>query len=339
MSFPIINCDFRIPKIKKVETTDTSTAASTGASTTASTGASTTASTGASTTASTGASTTASTGASTTAKRNTTKPNHPKITISQLDMFRLCASLTILFIGDNSIRTLYRDFVQILSDGKLLIKNEATKQHGNYKEVEGEVRLQEGGTLGALDYKDVHHYFCETSSTQLIYIYIPTVFGDIAKTNINFLKTITSCRSIHVLIFSLYHGDLNFRKLREIKKKNFKPHLEQYDENLNKICQYLTNICNNKICGPQQKIWMSPYPPNFKLTKTQKEQFKEIIFHTDTIAEINDFKPFKRNFIWKKTHKELIGKNKHHFSPKGIRLMTQFLAKIIGRKRKRTIIK
>ncbi|CAF4728002.1 unnamed protein product [Rotaria sp. Silwood1] len=260
---------------------------------------------------------------------------YPKITISQEDMFHIFDYLTILFIGDNSIRTIYRDFVQIFSTGRLLKKGDATIQHGEYK-MEGEVRLQKGGKRGHRDYKDVRYYFCQTSSTQLIYIYIPTVFGDIAQRNIDYLKTIKNCRFIHAVIFSLYHGDLNFAQLKKIEIP-FNQHLEQYDENFNKICMHLLDICENKKDRHQKKIWMGPFPPNMKLTKEQKEQFKEIILHTDTITKINGFKRFKRNFIWKKTHKELLIKNTHYFSPKGIRLMTQFLAEIIGTRWERTI--
>ncbi|CAF3207289.1 unnamed protein product, partial [Rotaria sp. Silwood2] len=73
----------------------------------------------------------------------------------------------------------------------------------------GERCLQKGGKLGLSEYKDVRQYFCEASSTRLIYIYIPTVFGNIAEKNINYLKTMKDCTSMHAVFFSLYHGDLN----------------------------------------------------------------------------------------------------------------------------------
>ena len=56
--------------------------------------------------------------------------NHPPLTITQTDMFRIFSHSTILFIGDNSMRTIYRDFVKIFSNGHLLDKTEAAMQHG-----------------------------------------------------------------------------------------------------------------------------------------------------------------------------------------------------------------
>ena len=73
----------------------------------------------------------------------------------------------------------------------------------------GEIRLQQGGQRGTSDYKDIRQYFCQSSSTGLIYIHLPTVFGYSPKNNIDYLKTIADCTSIHAVIFSLSHGDLN----------------------------------------------------------------------------------------------------------------------------------
>ncbi|CAF3116181.1 unnamed protein product, partial [Rotaria sp. Silwood2] len=69
----------------------------------------------------------------------------PAITMSQLDIFRIFNNLTILFIGDSSIRTLYRDFTKLFSTNRLLENTEATIQHGEYKTMPGEQRLLTGG--------------------------------------------------------------------------------------------------------------------------------------------------------------------------------------------------
>ena len=77
---------------------------------------------------------------------------------------------------------------------------------------------------------------------------------------------------------------------------------------------------------------MEPYLPNTTLTKQQEQQLKKIIHHTSKINSQNGFRTFNRNFIWEKTHNNLLLKDSHYFSPKGIRLLTQFLAEIICKK-------
>ncbi|CAF4535001.1 unnamed protein product [Rotaria sp. Silwood2] len=202
----------------------------------------------------------------------------------------------------------------------------------------GERCLQKGGKLGLSEYKDVRQYFCEASSTRLIYIYIPTVFGNIAEKNINYLKTMKDCTSIHAVLFSLYHGDLNFAKLKKLKRP-FKQHLEEYDENLNNVCMHLLDICSDKKDVHQQKIWLSPYPPNMKLSNVEEKILNKIIRHTNKITGENGFKTFNRNYIWDKTHDDLLIKGSHYFSPRGIRLITQLFAEIIGKKWHRTMPK
>ncbi|CAF4490880.1 unnamed protein product [Rotaria sp. Silwood2] len=202
----------------------------------------------------------------------------------------------------------------------------------------GERCLQKGGKLGLSEYKDVRQYFCEASSTRLIYIYIPTVFGNIAEKNINYLKTMKDCTSIHAVLFSLYHGDLNFAKLKKLKRP-FKQHLEEYDENLNNVCMHLLDSCSDKKDVHQQKIWLSPYPPNMKLSNVKEKILNKIIRHTNKITGENGFKTFNRNYIWDKTHDGLLIKGSHYFSPQGIRLITQLFAEIIGKKWHRTMPK
>ena len=56
---------------------------------------------------------------------------------SQADYIKIYKGLTVLFAGDNSIRTLYRDLCKVLKFGRLLEYTEAACQSGNYKSIEG----------------------------------------------------------------------------------------------------------------------------------------------------------------------------------------------------------
>lgn len=115
----------------------------------------------------------------------------------------------------------------------------------------------------------------------------------------------------------------------------FQDYLKSYKTNLNNICIQLIDICSNRKDSHQLKIWMGPHLPNMILTKIQQKQFNQIIVHTNKITIRYGFRTFKRNIFWEKTHHDLLLKNSHYFSPNGIRLMSQFLAEIIGKRRHR----
>jgi hypothetical protein len=56
--------------------------------------------------------------------------------LPQKDYLSIYNNKTILFLGDNSIRILYRDFIKMLSCGRLLEYTEATCCNGHYKTIE-----------------------------------------------------------------------------------------------------------------------------------------------------------------------------------------------------------
>lgn len=63
--------------------------------------------------------------------------SYPEIKINRSNMHRIFTGLTILFIGDASIRTLYRDFVCLFIHDRFLQKTEAAMKHGEYRVYEG----------------------------------------------------------------------------------------------------------------------------------------------------------------------------------------------------------
>jgi hypothetical protein len=57
--------------------------------------------------------------------------------LSQHDYLNICKDLSVLFIGDNSIRTLYRDLCKVLSVDHLLDCTEVACANSNYKCIQG----------------------------------------------------------------------------------------------------------------------------------------------------------------------------------------------------------
>ncbi len=60
--------------------------------------------------------------------------------LPQSDYLRIYNSLNVLFIGDNSIDTLYRDLAKMLQYDRLLDYNEASRPNGKYNCIEGNLR-------------------------------------------------------------------------------------------------------------------------------------------------------------------------------------------------------
>ncbi|CAF2824317.1 unnamed protein product [Rotaria sp. Silwood2] len=203
----------------------------------------------------------------------TSSTNYPAIVITKADILRIIYKLTILFIGDSSIRTLFRDFIKLLSNNHLLENTEVAIQYGNYK--------------------DDRLHFCESSSTILIYIHLAIVYGESPIESINYLQTITDCTYIHATIFSSYHGNLNFIKLSK-NESSFENLLENYNDDLNKICIHLIEMYGSKRDHHQQHIYMGPYPPYITLIDEEQNQ---IINNTDEIVGKHGFHTFNQHSL------------------------------------------
>jgi hypothetical protein len=72
---------------------------------------------------------------------NTTKKASRNL-LSQNDYLNIYKDLTVLFIGDNSIRIRYRDLCKIFKFGRLLEYTETECQNGNYQAIEGKLKTK-----------------------------------------------------------------------------------------------------------------------------------------------------------------------------------------------------
>ncbi|CAF4881759.1 unnamed protein product, partial [Rotaria sp. Silwood1] len=217
---------------------------------------------------------------------------------------------------DSSIRTIYRDFAKLFEINRFLSIQEAKMQHGEYQLLQGERRLQHGGSCGTTDYKDIRQYYCQHSSTTLIYVHIATLHTSSAKENINFIQTITNCSYIHLVIFSSYHSDMRMSKL-EASEVPFHIHPDQYKIQLEEACDILMEECLKKKDQEQLYIWMEPYPPKQTLNYEQTQQFETILCETNGIATQKGYQIFNTKQIWDNTKEHLIQPGSNHFSPAG----------------------
>lgn len=147
--------------------------------------------------------------------------------LPQSDYLNIYRNLNVVFIGDNSIRILYRDLCKILKFNRLLEYTEAACQNGSYKLIEGklkeinnlnissshssgESRLRGGGRIGMDDYEDIKQFHLENNSTKLFYIHLSTILNEqISMKSIDYLREITDLQPIDAIIFCSYSSDMH----------------------------------------------------------------------------------------------------------------------------------
>ncbi|CAF4539411.1 unnamed protein product, partial [Rotaria sp. Silwood2] len=109
--------------------------------------------------------------------------------LPQADYLTIYNGLSVLLIGDHSIRTLYRDVAKVLKYGRLLDYNEVSRQNGKYTCMEGETTLKHEGKIGTFEYQDIKQFILPNNSTKLIYIHLASLLNDkISSDTLKFLK-------------------------------------------------------------------------------------------------------------------------------------------------------
>ncbi|CAF1097658.1 unnamed protein product [Adineta ricciae] len=252
--------------------------------------------------------------------------------LPQIDYLNIFKGLTVLFIGDNTIRTIYKDFCSVLKYDRLLDYTEAARQHGQYKPVQDERVLLSDGKIGTDQYRDIKEFFLKDNSTRLIFVYIATIFDGIAQCNLEYLKTTDQSLSIDVIVFSSYVNDMNKKKI-DLSKQNIGSYFDKYLSHLGDFSTYLSKFCSvpNKT---QHYFWMTPLPQPFHMSPIKESQFEQHIkdaFHT---VKVDTFIQFDRYDIWKRRKDLTIAEN-GYFSLHGIREVsdsfTRFLAVKLNR--------
>ncbi|UJR18789.1 hypothetical protein I4U23_005695 [Adineta vaga] len=217
------------------------------------------------------------------------------------DYLKIFKGLTILFIGDNTIRTLYRDLCSVLQYDRLLTADETARPHGDYHLIENEHVLVKEGKLKTDEYRDIKEFVLTEDSTRLIYIYIATIFNGIPQFNLEHLKTINQQSSIDMIVFCSYGNDFT---------KNF--------------CHVPSKT--------QHFFWFTPLPQPFHASPIKEEQFERFLkVTTDLVIKTDDFISFDRYDIWKR-RKDLTVPQNGYLSLHGIREVNDCFARFFANK-------
>jgi hypothetical protein len=148
--------------------------------------------------------------------------------LPQSDYLTIYNGLTVLFIGDHSIRTLYRGVAKVLKYNRSLECSEASRQNGKYNCIEGSLRekmldklliitntlgetnLRHKGTICTVEYQDIKQFVLPNNSTKLIYLHLGSLLNDKSATDaLKSLKDIRDLKTIDVVIFCSYTSDMH----------------------------------------------------------------------------------------------------------------------------------
>ncbi|CAF0926451.1 unnamed protein product [Rotaria sordida] len=237
-----------------------------------------------------------------------TKQSFSSSPLSQQDYLQIFKNLTVLFIGDNFIRTLFRGFCEeiLLSEGKLYTN----------------------------EYRDIHKFYLSNTSTTLIYVYLPTILNDNFIHELKFIKDHISSLSIDIIIFRSYNSDINEQKLSQ-STLSFNEYFNNYCFKLTYFINYLNRFLRNINSKGCNMYWMSPLPHYQHFSVEKQNEFQSIIQRTDYIIENDDFVKFDLFDMWTR-RKDLLIPSTPYFSLHGVREIMDSLSRIIGQKYNRT---
>ncbi|CAF3933923.1 unnamed protein product [Rotaria sp. Silwood1] len=251
----------------------------------------------------------------------------------QTNTLRIYQRKNIVFFGDNNIRKNYRDLLRLLHKGKLMNDAELKTGHTYHRLYANEVQIETSGIPGMYNHIDCRRFVCEASSTVVYFIHLGTIFNTNCPLNIEWLQQITQGDPIDVLVASCAYPDLSFHRL-EIMNWNFQTTLQRFESELPIVLTKLKFAFSRRENNQPILIWMSPIPHTIS-NDIQNRQFVELTEICLNITNQLEFKHLTRMHPWCDNYKSLFVKDKCHFSPTGIRHLTNQITEIISNKQHR----
>ncbi|CAF4204191.1 unnamed protein product, partial [Rotaria sordida] len=193
-----------------------------------------------------------------------------------------------------------------------------------------EVQIETSGIPGMYNQIDCRRFFCKASSTAVYFIHLGTILNTNCPLNIEWLQQITQADPIDVLVVSCAYPDLSFQRL-EIMNWNFQTILQRFESELPIVLTKLKFAFSRRENRQPILIWISPIPHTI-LNDIQNRQFVELTSICLNITNQLEFEHLTRMHPWCDNYKTLFVKEGCHFSPTGIRHLTNQITEIISNK-------
>ncbi|CAF1504959.1 unnamed protein product [Rotaria sordida] len=238
-------------------------------------------------------------------------------------LLEVVAAIDIAFSNTNSfIRS-------ILYDLNSNIQNFIANYNLTLKNL-NEVQIETSGIPGMYNQIDCRRFFCKASSTAVYFVHLGTILNTNYPLNIEWLQQITQADPIDVLVVSCAYPDLSFQRL-EIMNWNFQTTLQRFESELPIVLTKLKFAFSRRENRQPILIWISPIPHTI-LNDIQNRQFVELTSICLSITNQLEFEHLTRMHPWCDNYKTLFVKEGCHFSPTGIRHLTNQITEIISNK-------
>ncbi|CAF2150514.1 unnamed protein product, partial [Rotaria magnacalcarata] len=247
------------------------------------------------------------------------------LALTKNDACHIFQNKTIFYVGDASIRTLFRDLAKMLTNGQELTNIEVAVENGEYEPIQGEKCHFKKGHIDAFDYVDFRSF--RSSSIKLYYVHFSSLRAIIINDLIEWFESDTCHPVLDLVIFSSATGDMCLNHLLA-PSIDFEDHLFHYssrlDLTLNHFVKAIRKFSTNCTC-----IWMSLLPSRWpNITNNEKEKLKKIHNASTSLAVQHDFICFDRFRLWSSHCPLFKTRVLGRFSGKGVRRITETICEL-----------
>ncbi|CAF1362886.1 unnamed protein product [Adineta ricciae] len=250
--------------------------------------------------------------------------------LPRADYFNIYKNMTVLFIGDQSMRTMYRDLCHMFKFDRMLDYTDAKRSDGDYKLLQDEEIIFKTGQKGTDLYYDIKQFYLKEKNIKLIHVHLSTLFNDRGPKNLEFIKRINQQSQIDVILFTSYSNDVTECKIGRSNltlNDYFTSYLAVFDQ----FANYLRQFCNTVDKKQQLYFWLSPLPKPFDKSSIKESQFENLLDQSRDIVKKHNYIEFDRYDIWKR-RKDLTIPDNGYISLHGYREMTDSFARCLARK-------
>ena len=252
-------------------------------------------------------------------------PATPMLATTKEQARQLFHNKRVLFAGDESIRTLFRDMARLLEDGERMSDAQVNIPMVNYPPMAGEIRRRRGGHVGNRHFYEIRLYQSPPpTSATLCYVYVDGLQSAGMEELIQSLHDESVDMSFNLLIFSSFESDMRRSQL-SIPSFTFPEHYLSYLLQLQNTLRRLERAARFYL-PTCLLVWMSPWSSEWSSTMANMPVDLGSIYSTvNEMATRYDFRIFNRYALRNANHPPFNVPDTGQMSALGIRLITTMI--------------
>ena len=231
----------------------------------------------------------------------------------------------VIFAGDESIRTLFRDMARLLEDGNRMSDADVNIPMSNYTAMPGEICRRRGGQAGDRHFYEVRMYRSPPPSTAtLCYVYVNGLRSAGMRELIDSLEDESFDMSFDLLIFSSFESDMRRSQLATPSftfAEHFLYYILQLQNTLSRLeraARYYSATC--------LLVWMSSCSSEWSSTMADIPLDLDMLYSAvNAMATHYDFRLFNRWMLCNAYHSPFKVPETGQMTAMGLRLITAMI--------------